>query len=312
MIPLSQAVEDYLALRRSLGFKLREYGVCLHEFVSFLGRRSAAHITSALAVEYASSRADEKPVSWAWRLMIIRGFAEYRSAADPKTEVPHRRLLPFRCKRARPYLYSKDEIGRLLRAALTMVSPHPLRQRTHCCLFGLLAVTGMRLGEALSLQSQDVDLDQGLLTIRRAKFDKSRLVPLHPSTCAVLREYVRLRDETHERRQRPVGFFFATIHGTRLNNSGVNLVFRELSRKIGLRKNGGGSGPRLHDFRHRFAVETLLRWYRNGEEVTRRMPILSTYLGHSNVTGTYWYLTNTPELMAAASKLLETRWKGVA
>lgn len=312
MSPLSQAVEDYLALRRGLGFKLREYGVCLHDFVSFLRHRGAEHITSAMAVEYASSRDHEKPVSWARRLTIIRGFAEYRSAADPTTEVPHLRLLPFRSKRARPYLYSEVEIKRLLKAALTMVSPHPLRQRTYCCLFGLLAVTGMRLGEALRLQPQDVDLAQGLLTIRKTKFDKSRLVPLHPSTCSVLRAYVRLRDETYARRRRPVTFFFATIHGTRLNNSGVNLVFRDLSREIGLRQRGGGPGPRLHDFRHRFAVETLLRWYRSGEEVTRRMPILSTYLGHGNVTGTYWYLTNTPELMAAAGTLLEARWKGVA
>ena len=312
MTPLAQAVEDYLALRRSLGYKLREYGVCLHAFALFLAQRGALHITSALAVEYASSRADQQPVSWAKRLSIIRGFALYRSAADPATEVPQLRLLPFHSKRARPYLYSHEEIDRLLRAALSMRSPHPLRRRTYYCLFGLLTVTGLRLGEALSLQPQDVDLAQGLLTIRRTKFDKNRLVPLHPSTCAVLREYARLRDETYTRRRRPVVFFFASTHGTRLNNSGVNTVFRELSRQIGLRKPGGGPGPRLHDFRHRFAVETLLRWYRGGEEVTRRMPVLSTYLGHSNVTGTYWYLTNTPELMAAASERLEARWKGVA
>lgn len=311
MITLAQGVEDYLALRRSLGFKLREYGVCLHEFVLFLANRGTEHITTALALEYASGRAHEKPVSWARRLTIIRSFAEYRSAADPLTEVPNHRLLPFRSKRARPYLYSKDEIERLLNAALTMVSPHPLRQHTYYCLLGLLAVTGMRLSEALNLQSQDVDLAQGLLTIRRTKFDKNRLVPLHPSTSAVLREYVRLSDKTHARRRQPVMFFFATIHGTRLNNSGVNKVFRDLSREIGLRKWGGGPGPRLHDFRHRFAVETLLRWYRGGEEVIRRLPVLSTYLGHGNVTGTYWYLTNTPELMAAAGKLLDARWKGV-
>lgn len=312
MTALSQAVEDYLELRRGLGFKLREYGECLHEFVSFLSERRAEHITSVLALEYSCRRSYEKPVSWSRRLGIIRGFAQYRLAADPATEVPHRRLLPFRSKRARPYLYTQDEIARLLQAALTMVSPHPLRQRTHCCLFGLLAVTGMRLGEALSLRLEDVDLDQGIITVRRTKFDKNRLVPLHPSTCVMLRAYVRLRDKTHARRGRVVPFFFAAIHGTRLNNTNVNLVFRTLSRKIGLRKPGGGPGPRLHDLRHRFAVETLLRWYRGGEDVTRRMPVLSTYLGHGNVSGTYWYLTNTPELMSAAGKLLESRWKGGA
>lgn len=312
MTPLTQAVEDYLELRRGLGFKLREYGECLHEFVSFLTERGSGHITCTLAVEYSCRRSYEKEVSWARRLGIIRGFAEYRSAIDPANEVPHRRLLPFRSKRARPYLYTQDEIARLLQAALTMVSPHPLRQRTYYCLFGLLTVTGMRLGEALSLRPEDVDLDQGIITVRRTKFDKNRLVPLHPSTCAVLRDYARLRDETHARRRRVVPFFFAAIHGTRLNNSGVNMVFRDLSRQIGLRKPGGGPGPRLHDFRHRFAVETLLCWYRSGEDVTRRMPILSTYLGHGNVSGTYWYLTNTPELMSAAGKLLEARWKGGA
>lgn len=312
MTPLPQAVEDYLELRRGLGFKLREYGECLHEFVSFLKERGASHITSTMAVEYCCRRKHEKPISWARRLITIRGFAQYRLAADPATEVPHRRLLPFRSKRARPYLYTHDEIARLLHSALTMVSPHPLRQRTYYCLFGLLTVTGMRLGEVLSLQPEDVDLDRGIITVRRTKFDKNRLVPLHPSTCTVLRDYARLRDETHMRRRRVVPFFFAAIHGTRLNNSGVNMVFRGLSRQIGLRKPGGGPGPRLHDFRHRFAVETLLRWYRRGEDVTRRMPILSTYLGHGNVSGTYWYLTNTPELMSAASRLLEARWEGGA
>ena len=311
MTPLHQAVDDYIALRRSLGFKLREYGVCLHEFVSFLEAKGGPRITSQLALEYATQRQHEKPISWKQRLTTIRGFALYRCGADPKTEVPHHRLLPFRSQRARPYLYSQKEINRLLDAALTMVSPHPLRQRTYYCLFGLLAVTGIRLGEALNLQPQDVDLSEGVLTIRRSKFDKTRLVPLHPSTCEVLRKYAKLRDKSYARRNRPVVYFFSAIHGTRLNNSGVNLVFRVLSRKIGLRQCGQKHGPRLHDFRHRFAVETLLRWYRSGEEVNRRMPVLSTYLGHSNVTGTYWYLSNTPELMAAAGKLLAARWKGV-
>lgn len=172
---------------------MKRYGVCLHEFVSFLRHRGAEHITSALAVEYAA--ADDHP----W----LRRVSQRR---DPATEVPHLRLLPFRSKRARPYLYSETEIKRLLKAALTMVSPHPLRQRTYCCLFGLLAVTGMRLGEALSLQPQDVDLAQGLLTIRKAKFDKSRLVPLHPSTCSVLRAYARLRDETYAMREDQLQF----------------------------------------------------------------------------------------------------------
>ncbi len=309
MKQLNQAVGDYIELRRSLGFKLREYGKCLHEFVSFLKEHKSSCITTKLGVEYATQRQDEKPVSWARRLMIIRGFAGYRKGADPKTEIPPVGLLKFRSQRARPYLYTEEEIRRLLEAALKIKSPHELQPRTYYCLFGLLAVSGLRVGEAINLQPQDVDLSQGLLTIRDAKFGKSRLVPLHPSTRAVLLDYAKRRDEIYARC--PVSYFFVTSRGTKLEKPNLSRIFRELSRQIGIRTSGVRHGPRLHDFRHRFAVETLLRWYRSGEQVTRLMPVLSTYLGHSNVTGTYWYLSNTPELMTAANKLLETRWKGV-
>jgi integrase/recombinase XerD len=306
---LHQAVKDYLALRRSLGFKLREYGECLHDFVSFLKENGVSNITNKLAVEYATRRQDEKPVSWSRRLIIIRGFARYRIGADPRTEIPAVGLLKFRSRRARPYLYSEDEIRRLLEAALKMKSPHRLQPHTYYCLFGLLAVSGMRLGEAINLQPQDVDWTQGVLTIRGAKFGKSRLVPLHPSTLAVLLDYAKLRDKIFI--ERPVSTFLVTSRGTKLEKTNLSRVFRELSRQITIRKPGVRHGPRLHDFRHRFAIETLLRWYRSGEQVSRRMPVLSTYLGHANVSGTYWYLGSTPELMAAASKLIETRWKGV-
>jgi integrase len=306
---LHQAVKDYLALRRSLGFKLREYGECLHDFVSFLKENGVSNITNKLAVEYATRRQDEKPVSWSRRLIIIRGFARYRVGADPRTEIPAVGLLKFRSRRARPYLYSEDEIRRLLEAALKMKSPHLLHPHTYYCLFGLLAVSGMRLGEAINLHPQDVDWTQGVLTIRGAKFGKSRLVPLHPSTLAVLLDYAKLRDKIFI--ERPVSTFLVTSRGTKLEKTNLSRVFRELSRQITIRKPGVRQGPRLHDFRHRFAIETLLRWYRSGEQVSRRMPVLSTYLGHANVSGTYWYLGSTPELMAAASKLIETRWKGV-
>jgi integrase len=310
MKSLNQAVDDYLALRRSLGFKLREYGICLHEFVSFLKANGSTRVTNKLAVEYATQRQHEKPVSWSRRLIIIRGFAGYRIGTDPQTEMPPIGLLRFRSQRARPYVYSKDEIRRLLEAALKIESPHELQPQTYYCLFGLLAVSGLRVGEAINLQPHDVDWSAGVLTIRGAKFGKSRLVPLHTSARAVLFDYAKRRDEIYARR--PVSYFFVSSHGTKLEKPNLSRIFRELSRQIGIRKPGVRHGPRLHDFRHRFAIETMLRWYRRGEQVTRRMPVLSTYLGHANVTGTYWYLSNTPELMAAASHLLETRWKGVA
>ena len=309
MKSLYQAVDDYLALRRSLGFKLREYGECLTEFVSFLKKHGPAHITNKLAVEYATRRQDEKPVSWSRRLGIIRGFARYRIGADPKTEVPPVGLLRFRSQRARPYVYSHDEIRRLLEAALTMKTQYQLQRHTYYCLFGLLAVSGLRLGEAINLQPWDVDLSAGVLTVRGTKFGKSRLVPLHPSTRAMLQDYAKRRDQLLA--GHPIPYFLMTGRGKKMEKSGLSLVFRNLSRQIGIRKSGVRHGPRLHDFRHRFAIETLLRWYRRGESVPQRMPVLATYLGHVNVSGTYWYLSSTPELLVVASKLVETRWKGV-
>lgn len=307
---LHQAVDGYLSLRRSLGFKLRDYGECLHEFISFLKRNGSSHITSKLAVEYATRHRDEKPASWRWRLCIIRGFAGHHIVADPRTQIPPVGLLRFRSQRAKPYLYSEAEICRLLEAALKIKSLHELQPRTCYCLFGLLAVSGLRLAEALNLQQQDANLSEGVLSIRGAKFGKSRLVPLHPSTCAVLQDYVTRRDRLFHRSS--TSHFFVTSRGTRLTKGNLGQIFRELSRQIGIRKPDVRHGPRLHDFRHRFAIQALLRWYRSGEQVSRRLPVLSTYLGHTHVSGTYWYLGSTPELMAAASKLIEARWKGVA
>jgi integrase/recombinase XerD len=166
-------------------------------------------------------------------------------------------------------------------------------------------VSGRRLGEALNLQPHDANWSESLLTIRDAKFGKSRLVPLHSSTLEVLMAYAERRDQIYAPRQVP--YFFVSSHGTRLFATNAGKIFRDLSRHVGIRDHGVSHGPRLHDFRHRFTVETLLSWYRNGEQVIRRMPVLQPIW----VTGTYWYLSNTPELMTAASERLEARWQGV-
>jgi integrase/recombinase XerD len=179
---------------------------------------------------------------------IVPGFALYRAGADPATEVPPLGLLPFRSQRARPYLYTEEEIQRLLEAALNLVTPHKLQPRTYYCLFGLLAVSGMRLGEALDFQSYDVDWSEGVLTIRNAKFGKSRLVPLHPSTREVPLEYAKLRELAYA--ARPVSYFFVSSHGTRLIATNVSKIFRHLSRQNGIRDPGARNGPRIHDFRH--------------------------------------------------------------
>jgi len=312
MNTLRQAVNDYLELRRGLGFKLVKYEACLREFVSFLEQKKTSHITTALAVQFAMLHPRQEPKAQAHRYSAVRGFASYRIGVDPATEIPPCGLVRGHTRRARPYLYSDKEVCELLEAARNFPSTYSLRPWTYYCLFGLLAVTGLRLGEALNLQCQDIDLAEGLLTIRRTKFGKSRLVPLHGSTVKVLAEFAERRDRfIAERSGRTSAHFFVTKFGTRLRDAYVYRVFWALSRQIGIRSPGANRGPRLHDFRHRFAIESLLRWYRAGEDVERRLPVLSTYLGHAHITDTYWYLSCTPELMTAAGKRLEQRWEGV-
>ena len=308
MRDLRKGIRDYLALRRSLGFKLVKHEARLKEFASFLERKGRAHITTQLALEWATLPANQQPCQWTARLTTVRGFAQYWSGIDAVTEVPPFGLLTYRPRRARPYLYSDQEIQQLLEAAKTRPSCDPLRPWTYHCLFGLLAVTGLRLSEALNLRIRDIDWHENLLTIRGAKFGKSRLVPLHASTCKVLADYAKRRDRRVG--ARTDGPFLVNKNGNQLDKGEVHRAFYTLSRQIGLRGVDDSRGPRLHDFRHRFAIETLLRWYRNGEDPKRRLPVLSTYLGHAHVTDTYWYLTATPELLGAAGKRLEKRWEG--
>ena len=278
---LRKAVRDYLKMRRGLGFKMVRYEAGLLEFVSFLERKRSARITVNLALEWATQNAHHSPGEWAMRLSVVRGFARHWSATDPSTEVPPLGLLPYRPKRAQPYFYSDHEIQTLLKAAKSRPSIDPLRPWTYHCLFGLLAVTGLRLGEALNLRTKDMDWSEGILTIRGAKFGKSRLVPLHTSTCKILTDYAKRRGERFG--MRAEGYFVVNLNGKRLDKGEVHRAFYTLSRQIGLRAVDASRGPRLHDFRHRFAVETLLRWYRNGEDPKRRLPILSTYLGHATL-----------------------------
>jgi integrase/recombinase XerD len=263
MSPLTQAVDDYIKLRRGLGFKLREYGDYLHKFVAFLDERGSSQITIRLALEFATLRTHQKPVTWARQMGILRKFALYRWNADPQTEVPPIGLLPFRSRRALPYLYSEEDIVRMMDAAGAIESPYSLQPWTYRCLFGLLAVSGMRLGEAINLPCDAVDWSKSLLTIQAAKFGKSRLVPLHASTLAALRDYAERRDRKFAKR--PVYYFFVTSCGTHLENTNVNAVFRNLSRKIGLRQPGVRNGPRLHDLRHYPEFRTIAgsRWLRS-------------------------------------------------
>jgi integrase/recombinase XerD len=303
-----KAVEDYIQLRRSLGFKLHDAKIGLLNFAAFLEQRKALHLTTALALQWAQQDLAARPAEWARRLGFVRGFARHWSGYDSKTQVPPWGLLPHRPSRARPYLYTEDQIVHLLEAAQALSSRHPLRRWTYYCLFGLLAVTGLRISEALHLQGEDVDLAEGILTVRGTKFGKSRLVPLHASTRKVLSGYAARRDRWLPKR--PTGYFFVSQGGTRLDGGHVRRTFYDLSRRIGLRGATASHGPRLHDLRHRFAMKTLVQWYRAGQDVERRLPVLSTYLGHVHVADTYWYVTACPELMGLVVKRLEKRWEG--
>jgi integrase/recombinase XerD len=307
MSPLAQAVQDYLSLRRALGFQLRDVGRALVGFVAFLDQQGASAITIPLALGWAQATSSSRPAEWARRLSYVRGFARYWSATDPRTEIPPWGLLPHQPHRARPYLYTDEEIGRLLDAARHLPPASGLRGWTYGCLLGLLAVTGLRISEALRLQPADVDWAEEALTIHGTKFGKSRLVPLHASSLTVLAEYARRRDRFLA--GRPTPRFFISARGRPLEVSAVRRTFYELSRQTGLRGPQASHGPRLHDFRHRFAVQTLMQWYRSGQDVERRLPVLSTYLGHGHVRDTYWYLTACPELMGLATTRLERRWE---
>lgn len=311
MNTLRQDLHEYLSMRRNLGFKLREAGKALLDFITFMEQHNAPYITSALALTWAQQPVNVQPAYWASRLSFVRGFARYRSSSDPLTEIPLPGLLPFKAKRARPYLYSNEEIRSLLCAALKM--PHRYKSGAllpwiYYCLFGLLSVSGMRLGEARNLQVQDVDLENAVLTVRNAKFGKTRLIPLHESTSKVLADYL-VRRQQHWEGRVVSPYLFVSSWGNRLDGGQIHRAFYKLSRQIGLRGASDHHGPRLHDLRHRFATNTLVNWYRSNQDPQRKLPLLSAYLGHVHVADTQWYLESSPELMREAMLCLEHRWE---
>jgi integrase/recombinase XerD len=298
---LHDAVADYLTIRRALGFKLADHEWMLNDFAAFLERAGAGTITTELALSWAT----RTPAGEGWRaarLSVVRGFASYLRTIDPATEIPPTGLLIHRKRYAIPYLYSDAEIGRLLAEAAALRPP--LRAATYYTLIGLLAVAGMRIGEAIRLDRDDVDLKAGVLTIRLTKFGKSRQLPLHPSTTAELAGYDRRRDELCAKPSAPS--FFVSTRGGQLDKSGVQKIFRALRRRAGVEGPRGSPRPRLHDLRHTFAVRTLLDWHRTGVDVPARLLWLSTYMGHVEPSDTYRYLTAAPELLALAAERLES------
>ena len=303
MSALRARAEEYLAMRRVLGFRLTTQGRHLMSFVRFCEERSADHVTADLAVQWATqvTRGSGNEVYQARRLDVVRIFARHLQALDPATEVPPEDVLARRYLRIQPYLYSLQEIAALMTAAGALRPA--LRAATWRTLIGLLAVTGMRQGEACHLLRDDADLKTGTLVIRDSKFGKSRLVFLHPTAVAALRSYERARDQAFPEPEAVT--FLVNSRGRPLNGHNLPHTFAPLAVAAGLQVPPGQRAPRLHDLRHAFTVATLLDWYRDGQNVQARLPLLSTWLGHADPKSTYWYLQAVPELLALAAKRLE-------
>lgn len=296
-------VEDYLALRRHLGYSLVTQGHSLVAFARYADRVAPnGPLTVELAVQWATSGRSSDPAAAARRLTVVRGFAQHRALFDPTTQVPPLGLLGPRYRRKPPHIYSTAEIDALLRAAAGLRPCGGLRARTFVTLFGLLAATGLRVSEARRLTCRDVDLVAGVVTVRQGKFRKSRLVPLSPSALAALRRYAVDRD--HCRVAPRSECFFRTERLGALSRMAVQMTFAKLRRRLGWTAEGRARLPRLQDLRHTFVVRRLQRWYEEGADIDQRMAHLATYLGHAKVTDTYWYLTAIPELMALAARRL--------
>jgi site-specific recombinase XerD len=309
MTTLDENLASYLELRRTLGTELREPGQALGHFLRFMDSQGAEFVTTDLAVRWATTPAQAQTATWARRLCAVRGFARWLSAADPRTEIPPVGLLPHHNERHEPYIFANDQIEQLMAEAARLRSRTGLHALTYTTLIGLLAATGMRPGEATALDVGDVDLCNGILSVRMTKFGKSRFVPVHTSARSALEAYAQHRDRICP--VRDTAAFLVSERGIRLNGIAARRTFADLTRQIGLRPpkvgHRQGRGPRMLDLRHTFTTRRLIEWYRAGVDVERMVPRLSTYLGHSAVGHTYWYMQAVPELLQLAAQRLGER-----
>jgi len=287
---LHERAQEYLRLRRALGYRLRHEGYRLPQFADYLEQHGAATVTAAHAITWAQLPQDVRPVTWAHRLSAVRGFATWLRAIDPATEVPPTGVFPRPGKRPAPFIFSDDDIAAMITACGSLRPA--MRAATYTALFGLVAVTGVRIGEALAIPAGGIDLDAGLLPVAPAKSRRERILPLHPTTVAALADYDALRSRRHPE----AATFFVSIRGTMLCHRPVLTAFQEACAAAGI-----PGRPRIHELRHSLAVATLLNWYRSGEDIDAAMPALSGYLGHVNPEGTYWYISSVPELMQLAA-----------
>ena len=302
MSGLGTAVDGYLSVRRALGFALVDTERLLRQFVCFAETVGADTVTTDLALRWATLPPEGSVTWYARRLGVVRCFARWLQAIDPGTQVPPTDLMPAqRPRRVAPYLYSDSDVTDLITAAGQLDTP--LAAATMQAFIGLVFATGLRRGEALGLDWVDLDPKSGVLSVRQAKFHKPRQLPLHASVSVALTDYARRRDRLCPLPRTPALFVSST--GARLSASTVSQTFRNLLRQTGIAQRAPGRRPRIHDARHTFAVNTLLGWYRDGGDVQARLPLLSTWLGHTDPRHTYWYLQAAPELLALVAQRLE-------
>ncbi len=297
---LRTALADYLAVRRSLGYKLTRDELLLKQFISYCEQAGVNRVTREMALAWVTTPLNASPSWLSFRLGVVRSFAFWMQAADPATEIPERGWLPP-VRRPTPYLYSDDEIAALLEAARR--ARWPLSAATYETLIGLLAVTGMRIGEAINLDRDDVSLTEGVLTIRESKNRNSRQLILHPTTIEALRVYLRHRSRLSPTPGEPA--LFVHPAGNRIRYQSVQCMFRHLLQRAGIAPRSRRCRPTIHSLRHTFAVNTLIGRYRAGLDLQSHLPLLATWLGHTDPKWSYWYLSASPELLSLAGDRLD-------
>lgn len=300
---LSTELERYISMRRGLGFTLTSQAPVLRKFVAFAESEGVDYVTTDLFLRWRAAYGSANNDTWSNRFVAVRIFAQWVQGIDPRNEIPPRGLIPRRASRPRPFIYTDEQVRAIVGAAAQLPSAYGLQGLTWSTLFGLIAVTGLRISEAVGMDNEDVDLGHGVLTVRRGKNGKSRIVVITGCTAAHLGAYQVERDRLIG--QQPVPFFL-TESGRRPSRSAAEYRFARLSQTIGLRAPQTdlrlGRGPRIHDLRHTFAVRTIINWYRNGLDPDREMYKLSAYLGHDKPADTYWYIEAVPELLALAAE----------
>lgn len=309
-ISLQQRVDDYLAERRRLGFHLRSRDTFLAGFACFVAsRRHRGPLTVELMTDWVRQGKCGRgsPGTWARRLAKLRHFIRYLKQFEPDTEVPDELIFGPEPGRVAPHIYREEEIVKLLTAARNLGPLGSIRPATFETLFGLMASTGLRISEAIHLRDADVDLKHGMLTVRQTKFAKSRQLPLHQSTVAALARYRRQRAR-HVSTTADSPFLISSRGqrlGQPLGERQAHRVFATLRDSLGWINRGAHDAPRLHDLRHTFAVRRMMLWHADGTDIDQMMLALSTYMGHAEISYTYWYLTAVPELMALAGGKFE-------